>query len=203
MSDNEGRERRSEQPEMTGTSAEVERRPPEPRIYVASLSDYNAGRLHGRWIDAAQEVEGLEEDIQGMLRSSPTGAAEEWAIHDYQGFGSFEVSEYEALGTVARIAQGTAEHGPAFAALASLVGTESEDELERFDDYFLGQFDSMEDFARGLAEDLGWEDDLDRIAGNFRAYVDIDYEMLGRDLATELSTASAPEGGVYVFDLRS
>ncbi len=26
---------------------------PEPRIYVASLSDYNAGRLLGRWIHQA------------------------------------------------------------------------------------------------------------------------------------------------------
>src|SRR5436853_7803697 len=31
-----------------------------PRIYVASLRDYNAGRLHGVWRQADQEVEELE-----------------------------------------------------------------------------------------------------------------------------------------------
>ena len=35
---------------------------------------------------------------------SAADLAEEWGIHDYQGFGSFEVSEYEALAIVARIA---------------------------------------------------------------------------------------------------
>ena len=32
----------------------------QPRIYVASLSDYNAGRLHGVWLDANQDVEELQ-----------------------------------------------------------------------------------------------------------------------------------------------
>ena len=31
-----------------------------PRIYVASLPDYNAGRPHGRWIDAAQDAASAE-----------------------------------------------------------------------------------------------------------------------------------------------
>ena len=34
-----------------------ERRPTPPRIYLASLTDYNAGVLHGKWVDADnQEV---------------------------------------------------------------------------------------------------------------------------------------------------
>ena len=41
-----------------------------PRIYVASLSDYNAGRLHGRWIDADQDAVGIRANITVMLAES-------------------------------------------------------------------------------------------------------------------------------------
>ena len=181
---------------------ELERLDDGPRIYVASLADYNADYLHGRRIEAAQEPDALHESVQQMLVSSRMPLAEEWAIHDFEGFGEFRLHEYESMETVSRLALGIAEHGQAFVALASLVGTEAS-ELERFEDCFLGQFESMEDFARGLAEDLGWEEELDRLADSFRSYVSIDYDMLGRDLETELSTAEAEDGGVYVFDLRT
>jgi hypothetical protein len=35
-------------------TAEADKPPTTPRIYVASLADYNAGRLHGSWLDAAR-----------------------------------------------------------------------------------------------------------------------------------------------------
>src|SRR5580704_284540 len=65
-----------------------------PRIYVASLSDYNAGRLHGAWISAAQTAEELSESVQEMLNSSPSPGAEEFAIHDFDGFGPLRLNEY-------------------------------------------------------------------------------------------------------------
>jgi len=52
-----------------------------PRIYVASLADYNAGRLHGRWIDADRPAEAIREQIAQMLAESKAPVAEEWAIH--------------------------------------------------------------------------------------------------------------------------
>jgi len=30
-----------------------------PRIYVACLAAYNAGKLHGEWIDADQDAEAI------------------------------------------------------------------------------------------------------------------------------------------------
>lgn len=105
----------SEQAPETGSTAEAAGQAP-PRIYVASLSDYNAGRLHGAWIDAVQEIDELHGAIADMLAGSSTGRAEEWAIHDYEGFGPVELSEYESLANVARLARGIAEHGPAYAA---------------------------------------------------------------------------------------
>ena len=49
-----------------------ERPPTPPRIYLASLTDYNAGVLHGRWVDADHEAEILGEVAQEMLAQSPT-----------------------------------------------------------------------------------------------------------------------------------
>lgn len=76
----------------------------EPRIYVASLSDYNNGHLHGRWINAAQSAQRIYEEIHQMLATSTTPGAEEWAIHDYEGFDRHEICETEDISTVCRIA---------------------------------------------------------------------------------------------------
>lgn len=74
------------------------------RIYVASLSDYNAGRLHGNWVtvDDGMDEGDLWNEIQKILDSSPeakiTGfPAEEWAIHDFEIPYGIEVSEWESM----------------------------------------------------------------------------------------------------------
>ena len=53
-------------------------------IYAACLASYNAGRLHGVWIDATQDVDHTDADIRVMLSESFEPDAEEWAIHDYE-----------------------------------------------------------------------------------------------------------------------
>ncbi|MXW76076.1 MAG: antirestriction protein ArdA [Acidimicrobiaceae bacterium] len=82
----------------------------EPRIYVASLSDYNNGHLHGRWIAAAQSPQRIYEEIHQMLATSPTLGAEEWAIHDYEGFAPHEIYETEDISTISQFA--TQTQGP-------------------------------------------------------------------------------------------
>ena len=46
----------------------------EPKIYVASLSDYNNGHLHGDWIEAAQDPGDIGNEIDSMLERSPKTA---------------------------------------------------------------------------------------------------------------------------------
>lgn len=183
-----------------GLAVESEGGPTPPRIYVASLADYNNGRLVGRWMDGAREPWEIYEDIEAMLASSPV-FAEEWAIHDFEGFGEFRLHEYESIETVSRLALGIAEHGQAFAALAASAGTD-EAMLGRFEEVYLGEFESLEEFARQLAEDLGLEVQLDQLSEGLRPYVSVDYETFGRDLGTELLVEDAPGGHVYLFDLR-
>ena len=57
-----------------------------PRIYVACLAAYNNGYLHGAWIEADQDADEIRDEIAAMLARSPIEHAEEYAIHDYEGF---------------------------------------------------------------------------------------------------------------------
>src|SRR5713226_7065571 len=93
-----------------------------PQIYVADLAAYNEGHLHGAWIDATQDPEDIGAEISAILAKSPVAGAEEWAIHDYQDFGSLRLSEHESLETVSKAAKLIAEHGDVFAALVDHLG---------------------------------------------------------------------------------
>lgn len=74
-------------------------------IYVASLSDYNAGRLHGKWINIGDDAEAVYGEIDGILETSPQGDAEEYAIHSFEGFGGIEIAETEEIEDLILIAE--------------------------------------------------------------------------------------------------
>jgi antirestriction protein len=184
-----------------GEEHEAQRRQ-SPIVYIASLSDYNAGRLHGRYIDAAQSAEALQAAISEMLAASPTPGAEEWAIHDYEGFGPLRLGEYESIETVAAVATGIVEHGPAFAAWAAQAGLGEPDQLARFEDCFRGHWESVEAYAESLVDDLGIDAAIEEAVGTLAPYPRIDTAALARDmvLGGELSVADAPDGGIYLFE---
>ena len=144
-----------------------------PSIYVACLAAYNNGFLHGQWIDANQEPRAIHSAIQDMLAQSPVGGAEEWAIHDYEGFGGLRLSEYEDITKVAEIAKLIQEHGEAWALYAEFEGIEYATK-ERFEEAYQGEWDSEEDFAQNLAEETM------EIPQHLQFY--IDYEKFARDL---------------------
>ena len=48
-----------------------------PRIYVACLAAYNAGQLHGEWINADREANEIQADIKSILEKSPEASAED------------------------------------------------------------------------------------------------------------------------------
>jgi len=173
----------------------------QPRVYIASLADYNDGRLYGDWIDADQDENELERAIKEMLARSPIPGAEEWAIHDYEGFGPLRLDEFESLAAVARIAKGIGEHGPAFAAWAAHVGTDSE-ALDEFEDAYMGEWESAVAFAEEMLDDMGHIDEIMRnVPEHLAPYVQIDYRGFVSDLVRngELATLEKPDGGIYVF----
>jgi len=82
-----------------------------PRIYVASLADYNAGRLHGRWIDADQPIQVIREEIAAMLAESKEHfGAEERAIHDHENVGGLSLSKSDE-GDLHELALGLGDDG--------------------------------------------------------------------------------------------
>src|SRR5579884_2171582 len=100
-----------------------------PRIYVASLSDYNAGRLHGVWLDALDADE-VEAGIDKMLAASPSNrpllnaqpptqnaaqSAADFAIHDFENFGSYRLGEYDSIPLDCALGAAIQEHGALFA----------------------------------------------------------------------------------------
>ena len=117
-----------------------------PAIWVGSLADYNAGRLHGSWIDAHQRPEQLYTAIEQVLATSPEAAetglpSEEWGIFDYEGFGTYRLGEYEDIGRVALLASGIVEWGPAFAAWVD--DNREPERIELFQDAYLGHYVSL------------------------------------------------------------
>jgi antirestriction protein len=171
-------------------------------IYAASLLDYNNGHLHGTWIEADEN-----EEVSEILEASPAmrrglGRAEEWAIHDHDGFGPLRLGEYVGLQTVARLAGGIREHGPAFAAWIDLQGNSDEQTVRRFDDAYLGEWDSLTHYAQDLLDDLGVSEALERqVPEGLRPYVTIDAEAFGRDLELggDIDSAPTPSGTVWLF----
>ena len=172
-----------------------------PRIWVGSLADYNAGVLHGEWLDAAAEPEELGEAIASLLARSPTPGAEEWAIFELDDFAGLRLGEHEDLATVAAIARGLQEHGAPFAAWVELVDRDVE-QLAAFAEAYVGRFDSLTAYAEHLLEDLGYVQELDRVVPSYlRPYVHLDAEGLGRDLQLggDILVAGGSDGGVWIF----
>lgn len=59
-----------------------------PRVYVACLAAYNAGHLHGAWIDLTDGVEYFDAACATILRTSPVPDAEELEVHDHEHIGA-------------------------------------------------------------------------------------------------------------------
>lgn len=178
---------------------------PPPRIWAASLADYNNGILHGAWIEAARKPEEIQADITAMLAASPRTArtgepAEEWAIHDQDGFGPLHIDEHENLRWISSVGKGIAQHGLAFAAYAEVV--EDEELLASFDQEYLGHYDSLHAYLEQTINDLGYDRILDEVVPpKLRPYVKIDIDATARDLqfGGDLHVLAATEGGVWIF----
>lgn len=170
-----------------------------PRIYVACLASYNNGRLHGQWIAADQTPEDILDEIQGMLASSPEPGAEEWSIHDYDGFGSLQLGEAESLVRISAIASGIAEHGPAYGAWLAYDSSRDASEATAFTDAYRGQWESLHAYADAYAESTGLYEAAEKASS---PYIRVDLDALQRDLKMDAYAVPSGHGTVYVFDVR-
>ena len=156
----------------------------EIRIYVADLAAYNNGILHGAWIDAAQDIDGIWDQVNAMLKASPIDDAEEYAIHDYEGFEGYSLSEHEGLETVHEIACFIEEYPEIGGAILEHFCGDMDEAVKALDENYSGCYKSVADYAQELTEETS------EIPKHLEFY--IDYERMGRDM--ELS------GDIYTID---
>jgi antirestriction protein len=188
-----------------------------PKIYVACLSAYNSGHLHGLWIDATQEAEEIKDDIEWMLSWSPVAddevcvhevsRREEWAIHDYENFESLSLGENENLEYISKLAQALDETKDAEAMAAwlnyaqGLIRNPNIEELvEKFDNYYCGHWETERDFilkSSEIEEIYNWSEFEQKF--QFWSF-HIDWDSVARDLFLQgYDSVKASPYGIYVF----
>lgn len=164
-----------------------------PRIYVACLAAYNSGRLHGRWIAADKGQDHIWAKVRQMLKESPELGAEEWAIHDYDGFKGAPISEYAGFDWVCDLAEYIDARGELGAKVCEHFCGDLEQAKAAFEDY-AGCYTSLADFAENLTRETGPE-----IPGAFQYY--IDWSGMGQDMALngDVFTIETHFDEVHVF----
>ena len=169
-----------------------------PCIYVACLEAYNNGMLHGTWIDCTIGVNYVKESIREMLGDSPEPYAAEWAIHDYECFGSYSVDEYENIDELCEIAELlTEEQGELVIEIMNHLGSGTiiETAKEFLEDNYQGCYQDLEDYAIQTLDDLYAIRSLPDYLKHY-----IDYAAIGRDMDTsgDIFTLS-DRNGTHVF----
>jgi len=144
-----------------------------PKVWVGCLAAYNRGDLHGEWIDATQDAEDIDNDIQSILKDSPVPNAEEADIFDTDEM--FGLSPASCRGEdIARIGAFIEEHGELGAKLVSHLGGFDE-AAEALSERHYGVYDDLASFAEELCEDL-----VKEMPTALQGY--IDFAAYGRDM---------------------
>jgi antirestriction protein len=173
------------------------KKPCAPRIYVACLASYNSGILHGKWIDCDRTADEIRQEIAEMLAKSPEPIAEEFAIHDYEGFEGLRLDEYEDIEKVAEIAELINEHRGLIAHVVEHCGGLNYlDEAKRLmKEEYSGEWDSIAEWAENFLDDTG---QLESIPENLRYYFDFEKYAGEFELSGDIFTIEV-DGKVHVF----
>ena len=150
-----------------------------PRIYVANLAAYNAGRLKGEWIEPSTDADELAEQVAEAIGGNVN--RDEWAFHDYDGFPN--MGETPPLEDVAAMAALLEEHpyGIVRAAMR-FVGRDDFDALKRWLDEGYGVYESKKDYVEQMIDDAGGvANAVSKDQLNFY----FDYDAFGHDLSID------------------
>ena len=164
-----------------------------PSIYVACLAAYNHGILHGTWIDATEDPEGIMEAIQTMLKASPIAEAEEFAIHDHDGFYGLRLSEWEAIDDVHAYATFIEEYGKLGAAVLAYNDNDLDEAESMIEDGYAGCYENLADYAQELTEDTT------QIPENLAYYIDYDRMARDMELSGDIFTIETDYDEIHVF----
>ena len=166
-----------------------------PRVWIGCLHHYNSGYLVGDWFDAATADEVTTYDVHGRASSH-----DELWVMDHENIPvKGEMSPADAAAWGRAIAEVDEHLRPALFAWVESGDyvTEGDTDLpciSDFEERYCGEWESFEDYARELADDIGLLADVpEEIARYF------DWRAWTRDLGFDYSTHDNPEGGVFVF----
>ena len=176
-----------------------------PKVYIASLADYNAGRLYGKWFDLADysSEDELAEAVSKLLENSPARksgeSAEEWAIHDYEylpkRFGEYHsFEELVAWGNAYNDLEDNEDWEVFLAWLENVGKDDVEGAIEGFRDAYCGEYDDEEDFAYEEVESCGYLRDVPETVARY-----FDYEAFARDLFLDGYYGLRVNGDFHVF----
>jgi antirestriction protein len=165
------------------------------KIYAACLASYNAGRLHGAWIDVDADKDVMAAKVDAMLKASPMPNAEEFAIHDYDEFPNMgEYPSLDAIAATAELVELAEENGidaSDFAHIADNWHGNANDIRSAFD-CFIGVRDSFEEYAEEMADECLLYDAPESLAMYF------DYQAYARDIAHGYTVVDL-DRGVAIF----
>ena len=174
------------------------------RIYVACLASYSSGILHGTWCDFTEDIQA---QVNGMLRESKypnvmvecpacrgTGctscadkgevpSAEEWAIHDSEGFPPGYVKEHSGFDELADMADLIDEQGLELvtAAMECTSSTDVDSIRTMIEDNYCGAHGSLADWAEEMCSDL-YSGEMDKLPDFIKYHIDwaaVAQELLG------------------------
>ena len=93
--------------------------------------------------DVTLDTDDIQEQINKMLADSPEHDAEEYAIHDYEGFDGYGLGEYEGIETAHEIA----------GELLNNFGGDLEDARKSIEENYCGCYKTLADYAEELTEE--------------------------------------------------
>lgn len=166
-----------------------------PSVWIGCLACYNEGRLVGEWVDA-EDAGGITPDD---LHDNPSSHEELWCF-DHEGFpaGTGEISPHTAsLWGELYSEVGEEQWGALLAWVENgsyVVDAEGLPDRSSFEDAYQGEWDSFDDCALQLAEDIGLIDGWPEEAQRY-----FDWEAWARDLKFDYDIADAPNGSVFIF----
>lgn len=149
--------------------------------------------------DCAGRHEGLAVAYcQSCLGKGEYPSAEEWAIHDYEGFAGVKVSEWHDIDEIAELAALIEEHDEDLirAAFEASDGNKPDDIRTTIEDRYRGTCDSKADYAADMIGDCY---DLSAVPEFIRNH--INYDGIARDMEIGGDVTFIRSGwSLYVFD---
>lgn len=152
-----------------------------PRVYIACLSSYNNGDLHGDWINLNGSEE-ISRRISLILDSSPVSKAKEYAIHDHEYCGNIhEYSGIDEINEIVNAYQAAQSEGIEWADLVAYCEYQSEDlspeAVKSYQERFAGSAYSLQAWCESFLEESG---QFEECSETLRRYFNI--EAYARDL---------------------